>query len=48
MIRVAIIGTGSISSAHIEAYLALGNRCSIVALYDIIDASAQDKKRSFN
>ncbi|WP_054028538.1 Gfo/Idh/MocA family protein [Bacillus sp. FJAT-28004] len=47
MIRVAIIGTGSISSAHIDAYLALGNRCSIVALYDINAASAQDKKTKF-
>ncbi|GFN33971.1 Gfo/Idh/MocA family protein [Paenibacillus xylaniclasticus] len=32
MLKIAIIGTGSISSAHIEAYLQFGSRCRIVAV----------------
>ena len=35
MIRIAIIGTGSISSQHIEAYLKFPADCRIVAVCDI-------------
>ena len=36
MIRVAIVGTGGIAHAHMEAYLTLKERCQVVALVDII------------
>ncbi len=45
MIRVAIIGTGNISSAHINAYLAFPERCRIVALCDIYPEKAKEKNR---
>ena len=32
MIRVAIVGTGGIAHAHMEAYLTLKERCQVVAL----------------
>ena len=35
MIRVAIVGTGNIARAHIEAYLKFSERCQIVALVDV-------------
>jgi predicted dehydrogenase len=35
MLRIAIIGTGNISSAHFEGYLKFPERCKIVALCDI-------------
>ncbi len=47
MIRVAIIGTGNISAAHINAYLAFPERCKIVALVDIYPEKAQAKKEQF-
>lgn len=47
MIRVAIIGTGNISPAHIRAYLAFPDRCKIVALCDIYPEKAQAKKEEF-
>lgn len=47
MIRVAIIGTGSISSAHIQAYLDFSERCRIVALCDIKKEAAEQKKQQF-
>ena len=36
MIRVAIVGLGGISAAHIQAYLTFPERCRIVALVDIV------------
>ncbi|GGG11166.1 Gfo/Idh/MocA family protein [Paenibacillus abyssi] len=48
MIRVAVIGTGSISSAHIESYLSFGERCRIVAFCDVSPESAQAKKQAYN
>ena len=36
MIRIAIVGTGNISHAHVEAYLRFPERCKIVALVDIV------------
>ena len=47
MIRVAIIGTGNISTAHIEGYLAFPERCQIVALCDIFPEKAQAKKEKY-
>lgn len=47
MIRVAIIGTGNISAAHINAYLAFPERCKIVALCDIYPEKALEKKKKY-
>lgn len=47
MIRVAIVGTGNISNAHIKAYLAFPKRCRIVALADIFPEKAEEKKRRY-
>ena len=41
MIRIAIVGTGNISHAHVEAYLRFPERCKIVALVDIVPEKAQ-------
>ncbi len=41
MIRIAIVGTGGIAHAHMEAYRTLGNRCEIAALVDIIPGKAR-------
>lgn len=48
MIRVAIIGTGNISAAHMNAYLAFPGRCEIVALCDIYPAKALEKAKFYN
>ena len=47
MLRVAIVGTGGISQAHIKGYLLFPDRCSIVALADIYPQKAQEKKERF-
>lgn len=44
MLKVAIIGTGGIAGAHIEAYKIFGERCQIVALCDINKESAVKAK----
>ncbi|UUZ79764.1 Gfo/Idh/MocA family oxidoreductase [Paenibacillus sp. P26] len=44
MIRVAVIGSGAISAAHIEAYLSFGDRCRIVALCDVFPEKAEERK----
>ena len=41
MIRVAIVGTGSIANAHVQAYLQFPERCCIVALVDIVPEKAR-------
>lgn len=48
MIGVGIIGTGTISDKHIEAYQIFHNRCKIVALCDTIQEKAKDKKEKFH
>lgn len=48
MIKVAIIGAGAISSAHMEAYLQFPDRCQIVALCDIYPEKAEKKAKEFN
>lgn len=47
MINVAIIGTGAISSSHIEAYLRFPDRCKIVALVDIYPEKAQAQAQKY-
>ncbi|WP_438444200.1 Gfo/Idh/MocA family protein [Gorillibacterium sp. sgz5001074] len=47
MIRVAIIGTGNISAAHITSYLAFPERCRIVALVDIYPEKARAKAEQY-
>lgn len=47
MIRVAIVGTGGISSEHIKGYLAFPDRCEIVALADIVPEKAVAQARKF-
>ncbi|HEO8420541.1 TPA: Gfo/Idh/MocA family oxidoreductase [Yersinia enterocolitica] len=48
MLKVAIIGAGAISSAHMEAYLQFPDRCQIVALCDIYPEKAEKKAKEFN
>jgi predicted dehydrogenase len=45
MIRVAVVGTGNISPSHLRAYQAFGDRCSVVALCDIVPEKAEALRR---
>ncbi|MDR6551970.1 Gfo/Idh/MocA family oxidoreductase [Paenibacillus qinlingensis] len=47
MLKVAIIGAGAISRAHIEAYLKFPERCTIVAISDIYEDKAQERIDQF-
>ena len=47
MIRVAIVGTGNISHAHVGGYLQFPERCKIVALVDIVSEKAQAMKEKY-
>ena len=47
MLRVAIVGTGVISDAHILGYLNFPERCRIVALCDIYPEKARKKKETY-
>jgi len=47
MVKIAIIGTGNISSAHIEGYLKFPERCKIVALCDIVPEKCEKIKEKF-
>jgi len=47
MIKIAVIGTGSISSAHIDGYLRFPERCEIVALCDIVPEKCERIKEKF-
>ncbi|MBR1584079.1 MAG: Gfo/Idh/MocA family oxidoreductase [Clostridia bacterium] len=48
MIRVAIVGTGGIAHAHMEAYQKIGaDRCRVVALVDIIPGKARKFMEEF-
>lgn len=47
MIKVAIVGTGGISSSHIQGYLEFPDRCKIVALVDIYPEKAEEKKAKY-
>lgn len=48
MIKVAIVGTGGISHAHIAAYLQFPERCRIVALCDIIPGKAEKVREQYD
>ena len=48
MIKVAIIGTGNISLSHLRAYLALGERCTVVALSDAFPERAEARRQEFD
>lgn len=48
MIKVAIIGTGNISPAHIKSYMAFPERCKIVALCDIYPEKAEARKKEYS
>lgn len=48
MIKVAIIGTGSIANAHIKGYQKFPERCKIVALSDIYVEKAEKTVKDFN
>ncbi|MDD9269063.1 Gfo/Idh/MocA family protein [Paenibacillus sp. GCM10023248] len=47
MLKVAIIGAGAISKAHIEGYLQFPERCQIVAISDIYVDKAQERIDQF-
>ncbi|MDR1262126.1 MAG: Gfo/Idh/MocA family oxidoreductase, partial [Oscillospiraceae bacterium] len=47
MIRVAVVGTGNISRAHIPAWLTFPDRARIVAMVDIFPEKAVEKSREF-
>jgi predicted dehydrogenase len=47
MIRVAIVGTGNIAPAHVQAYLTFPERCKIVVLVDIVPEKARRMKERF-
>lgn len=48
MIKVAIVGTGSISNMHIDGLLTLKDRCEIVALADIYPEKAEAIKEKYD
>lgn len=47
MIRIAVIGTGNIAHAHVDAYMQFPDRCKIVALVDIVPEKAQKMKERY-
>ncbi len=47
MLKVAIIGTGAISDAHIDGYLRFQDRCRIVALCDLYPDKAEAKNQKY-
>jgi predicted dehydrogenase len=47
MLRIGVIGTGSIAGAHISGYLAFPEECEIVALADVAPGKAAEKAASF-
>ena len=48
MIRVAIVGTGSIAHSHMETYCKLAERCCVVALVDIVPGKARRFMEEFH
>src|SRR5690554_1102538 len=48
MLKVAIIGAGGISTAHIKAYLEFPERCQIVAIVDIYIEKSIELIKQFN
>ena len=48
MLRVAIVGTGNISHAHIQSYLRFPDRVRIAALADIVPGKAERVKEKYH
>lgn len=48
MLKIAIVGTGGISHAHIRAYLQFPDRCRIAALVDIVPGKARRVKEQYH
>lgn len=48
MIGVAILGAGDIANVHIEAYKQLEGRCKVVAIADLFQDKAQEKKEKYD
>ena len=47
MLRVAIVGTGSIANAHVQAYLQFPQRCRIACLVDIVPEKARRMREQY-
>ena len=47
MIRVAIVGTGNIANAHVQAYLQFPQRCHIAYLVDIVPEKARRMREKY-
>ncbi|MCY3977172.1 MAG: Gfo/Idh/MocA family oxidoreductase [Chloroflexi bacterium] len=45
--RVAVIGAGGIGGIHLRAYTALGDRCEIVGLADVVEEAAAARVAEF-
>lgn len=45
MLTVAVVGTGNISRAHLDAYATFPERCRVVALCDIVPGKAERVRR---
>ncbi|WP_276356213.1 Gfo/Idh/MocA family protein [Cohnella caldifontis] len=47
MLKVAVIGSGAISRAHIESYLRFRDRCTIAAICDIYPEKAEELRKQY-
>ena len=47
MLKIGIIGLGNISRSHIRGYLEFPDDCRIVALCDIVEVKAEEKREEF-
>ena len=47
MIRIAIVGTGNIANAHVQAYLQFPERCHIAYLVDIVPEKARRMREKY-
>jgi len=47
MIRVAIVGLGGISAAHLKAWIIFPDRCQVVAMVDIVPEKARHRAEEF-
>lgn len=47
MIRVAVVGAGGISASHLQAYLDFPQRCTVVALSDVLPERAHARREEF-
>lgn len=47
MIRIAIVGTGTIANAHVQAYLKQKERCVVAAMADIVPGKAAKMSETY-